>query len=124
MQIIRLNKLKGRQQIILRHLKPSKFHYYPIIQIAPYDQITDCTELNKHKLLFKRKDETYIGICEKFSKPNAQLLCANRSYSLEQASRLIEDMFYAEYIYEKLSVYAEYIQTWLQKDASNLKIMT
>lgn len=95
-----------------------------IIQTVPYDRIADCTELNMHKLLFKRKDETYIEICEKFSKLNAQLLCANGSYSLEQASRLIEDMFYAEHIYEKLSVYAEYIQTWLQKDASNLKIMT
>lgn len=95
-----------------------------IIQTDPYDRIADCTELNMHKLLFKRKDETYIEICEKFSKLNAQLLCANGSYSLEQASRLIEDMFYAEHIYEKLSVYAEYIQTCLQKDASNLKIMT
>lgn len=94
-----------------------------IIQTDPYDRIADCTELNMHKLLFKRKDETYIEICEKFSKLNAQLLCANGSYSLEQASRLIEDMFYAEHIYEKLSVYAEYIQTCLQKDASNLKIM-
>lgn len=95
-----------------------------IIQTDPYDRIADCTELNMHKLLFKRKDETYIEICEKFSKLNAQLLCANGSYSLEQASRLIEDMFYAEHIYEKLSVYAEYIQTCLQKDTSNLKIMT
>ena len=94
-----------------------------IIQTDPYDRIADCTELNMHKLLFKRKDKTYIEICEKFSKLNAQLLCANGRYSLEQASRLIEDMFYAEHIYEKLSVYAEYIQTCLQKDASNLKIM-
>lgn len=93
-----------------------------IIPSDPCDQITHCAELDMRKLLFKRKDQTYIEICEKFSKLNAQLLYANGSYSLEQASRLIEDMFYAEHIYEKLSVYAEYIQTCLQKDVSGLKI--
>ena len=33
---------------------------------------------------------------------------------LARAIHLIEDMFYTEHIYEKLSVYAEYIQTCLQ----------
>lgn len=94
-----------------------------IIPTDPCDQFTHCAELDMRKLLFKRKDQTYIEICEKFSKLNAQLLCANGSYSLEQAARLIEDMFYAEHIYEKLSVYAEYIQTCLQKDTSGLNRM-
>ena len=94
-----------------------------IIRTDPSDKIAHCAELNMRKLLFKRKDQTYIEICEKFSKLNAQLLCANGSYSLEQAARLIEDMFYAEHIYEKLSVYAEYIQTCLQKDTSGLNRM-
>lgn len=90
-----------------------------LIRTDPLDKIMDSTELNMRKLLFKNKNQIYIELCEKFSKLNAQLLCANGSYSQEQATQLVEDMFYAEHIYEKLSVYAEYIQTCLQNAVSN-----
>ncbi|OTG92747.1 hypothetical protein [Acinetobacter sp. ANC 3832] len=77
-------------------------------------------ELNLRKLLFKNKDDQYIALCEKFSKLNAQLLLCYASYTSEQAAHLVNDMFYAEHIHEKLSVYAEYMQTRLQHDASKM----
>ncbi|MDU6160414.1 MAG: hypothetical protein E6651_16225, partial [Acinetobacter sp.] len=35
-----------------------------------------------------------------------------------QMTHLIDDMFYSEHIFEKLSVYSEYIQTLLQSQQS------
>lgn len=92
-----------------------KIHY---IHTDPLDKIMDSTELNMRKLLFKNKDQQYIELCEKFSKLNAQLLSVSGRYSQTQAKQLVEDMFYAEHIYEKLSVYAEYMQTRLQHGVS------
>lgn len=92
-----------------------KIHY---IHTDPLDKMMDSTELNMRKLLFKNKDQQYIELCEKFSKLNAQLLSVSGRYSQTQAKQLVEDMFYAEHIYEKLSVYAEYMQTRLQHGVS------
>ena len=92
-------------------------HY---IEIDPQDKIVNEAELNLRKLLFKNKDDQYIALCEKFSKLNAQLLLCYASYTSEQAAHLVNDMFYAEHIHEKLSVYAEYMQTRLQHDASKM----
>lgn len=89
------------------------------IQTNPLDKMMDSAELNMRKLLFKHKDQSYIELCEKLSKLNAQLLSVNGSYNQEQATQLVEDMFYAEHVYEKLSVYAEYMQTCLQNAISN-----
>lgn len=75
--------------------------------------------LNNNLRIFKHKDQSYIELCEKLSKLNAQLLSVNGSYNQEQATQLVEDMFYAEHVYEKLSVYAEYMQTCLQNAVSN-----
>lgn len=92
-----------------------KIHY---IHTDPLDKMMDSTELNMRKLLFKNKDQQYIELCEKFSKLNAQLLSVSGRYGQTQAKQLVEDMFYAEHIYEKLSVYAEYMQTRLQHGIS------
>lgn len=92
-----------------------KIHY---IHTDPLDKIMDSTELNMRKLLFKNKDQSYIELCEKLSKLNAKLLSVSGRYSQTQAKQLVEDMFYAEHIYEKLSVYAEYMQTRLQHGGS------
>ena len=92
-----------------------KIHY---IHTDPLDKMMDSTELNMRKLLFKNKDQQYIELCEKFSKLNAQLLSVSGRYGQTQAKQLVEDMFYAEHIYEKLSVYAEYMQTRLQHGVS------
>ena len=92
-------------------------HY---IETDSHDQMMDVTELNMRKLLFKNKDDQYVALCESFSKLNAQLLMCYGTYNHEQATHLVDDMFYAEHIYEKLSVYAEYMQTRLHHDVSNL----
>lgn len=92
-------------------------HY---IETDPHDQMIDGTELNMRKLFFKNKDDQYIALCEQFSKLNAQILMCYGTYNREQATHLVDDMFYAEHIYEKLSIYAEYMQTRLQHDASKL----
>lgn len=90
-------------------------HY---IQTDPQDKILDVVELNMLKLLFKNKDDQYVELCGKFAKLNAELLLQYGSYNRVQATHLVDDMFYAEHIFEKLSVYAEYMQTRLQHDAN------
>ena len=92
-------------------------HY---IKTDPQDRMVDVADLNMRKLLFKNKDDQHTALCEKFSKLNAQLLMSYGHYNHEQATHLVEDMFYAEHIYEKLSVYAEYVQTRLQHDISKI----
>ncbi|WOE31522.1 MULTISPECIES: hypothetical protein [unclassified Acinetobacter] len=88
------------------------------IQTDPHDQIMEVTNLNMRQLLFKTKDDQYTALCEKFSKLNGQLLMCYGVYNHQQAKHLVDDMFYAEHIYEKLSVYAEYMQTRLQHEMS------
>lgn len=82
------------------------------------DPIIDSAEWDMRQLFFKNKDDEYTALCEKFSKLNAQLLLCSVTYTQQQAIHLVEDMFYAEHIYEKLSVYAEYMQTCLQHGVS------
>lgn len=84
----------------------------------PSNKFKNSTELNMRKLLFKNKDQPHIELCEQFAQLNSKLLVSNKQYSQKQAVNLIEDMFYAEHIYEKLSVYAEYIQTCMQHQTS------
>ncbi len=93
-----------------------------LISTEPSDKIINSTELNMRQLLFKRKDQQEIELCEKFSKLNSQLLSLSGRYAPLQAKQLVEDMFYAEHIYEKLSVYAEYVQTSLQNTGSSNSI--
>ncbi|MCH7337214.1 hypothetical protein [Acinetobacter sp. NIPH 2699] len=70
--------------------------------------------INTRKLLFKNKDELHKNICTLFSTLNANLVSRIGQFSPTQATHLIEDMFYSEHIFEKLSVYAEYMQTHIQ----------
>ena len=88
------------------------------ISTQQQEKIIDSREFNIQKLLFKNKDAAYIELCEKFSKINAELIQYCDSYNTKQTIHLIEDMFYSEHIYEKLSVYAEYMQTCLQHQNS------
>ncbi|OTG79670.1 hypothetical protein B9T33_11050 [Acinetobacter sp. ANC 5054] len=76
----------------------------------------DLSKINLLKLLFKNKDEQYIELCHKYSLINAKLLELLNLFSLKQAAILVEDMFYSEHIFEKLSVYGEYIQTNIQHE--------
>lgn len=116
-QIFLVTELKLNTQKIaeLEQFFKIKIHY---IRTNPKDAIIDSTEWNMHKLFFKNKNQQYIDLCEKFATLNAQLLLSYGSYNQQQATQLVEDMFYAEHIYEKLSVYAEYMQTCLQHDVS------
>lgn len=74
--------------------------------------------INTRKLLFKNKDEAHKTLCTVFSSLNANLVAKIGQFSPAQAAHLIEDMFYSEHIFEKLSVYAEYMQTRIQNGAS------
>ncbi|EPF93366.1 hypothetical protein F957_00162 [Acinetobacter gyllenbergii CIP 110306 = MTCC 11365] len=74
--------------------------------------------INTRKLLFKNKDEWHKKVCTLFAQLNAQLIAQIGQFSPAQAAHLIEDMFYSEHIFEKLSVYAEYMQTRIQNGAS------
>ncbi|KAF1025036.1 MAG: hypothetical protein GAK29_02205 [Acinetobacter bereziniae] len=107
-----------------------------IFLIRPQDHQQQCIlqyqaeHLNMQQLLFKYKDAAHIALCREFSEINAKILHLLRLYDLSRAQNLVEDMFYSEHIYEKLSVYAEYMQTKLQnnvlspkfKSVSSLKI--
>jgi len=74
--------------------------------------------INTRRLLFKNKDEAHKTLCTLFSGLNANLVAKIGQFSPAQAAHLIEDMFYSEHIFEKLSVYAEYMQTRIQNGAS------
>ncbi|GAA5006355.1 hypothetical protein GCM10023206_11810 [Acinetobacter puyangensis] len=102
----------------------SEFLKVDIFVVSTQDQqkIIDSQLINMRKLLFKNKDEEYIKLCALFSNKNAKLLTQVETLNSIQAKSFIEDMFYAEHIYEKLSVYAEYIQTQIQYNKSRQKI--
>lgn len=76
-------------------------------------------QIDLKKLLFKRKDDLHQKLCHDFSQINIPLIMLTHGFSAKQAHHLIEDMFYSEHIFEKISVYAEYIQTQIQ----NVNIM-
>ncbi|RZG76097.1 hypothetical protein [Acinetobacter sp. WCHAc060025] len=99
-----------------------KFFHVRILQIQPTQQALllnysfDASQapLEMQKLLFKRKDDFHIDLCRRYAELNAQILYLSGLYDFERAKNLVDDMFYSEHIYEKLSVYAEYMQTQLQ----------
>ena len=72
------------------------------------------SSLDMQQLLFKRKDEFHVFLSRQFAEINAEILCLLEMYDYGVAVDLVEDMFYSEHIYEKLSVYSEYMQTILQ----------
>jgi hypothetical protein len=78
-------------------------------------------DLNMQQLLFKYKDATHMALCREFSEMNARILSLLGLYDIYRAQNLVEDMFYSEHIYEKLSVYAEYMQTKLQNNVLSPK---
>jgi len=94
--------------------------------ILPYEQLqwlkdidlNDLNDLDMRQLLFKNKDETYVKLCAQFAQLNAQLVGLCDTFTASQMTHLIDDMFYSEHIFEKLSVYSEYMQTLLQSQHS------
>lgn len=82
------------------------------------DDLKNLNGLEMRKLLFKNKDETYVKLCAKFAQMNAALVGLCDTFTPGQMTHLIDDMFYSEHIFEKLSVYSEYIQTLLQSQQS------
>ncbi len=89
-----------------------------VIQTVCEESIVKDEMLNTRKLLFKNKDDFHRNICTLFSSLNAKLIAPISQLSEVQAAHLIEDMFYSEHIFEKLSVYAEYMQTHIQNGSS------
>lgn len=85
-----------------------------VIALEHQSEYLDINKINMLQLLFKNKNDEYIQLCTKFSKINAKLLKILNLYSFDQAQLLIDDMFYSEHIFEKLSVYGEYMQTKIQ----------
>ncbi len=82
------------------------------------DDLKNLNGLEMRKLLFKNKDETYVQLCAQFAQMNAELVGLCDTFTTHQMTHLIDDMFYSEHIFEKLSVYSEYIQTLLQSQQS------
>ena len=80
--------------------------------------LNDLNDLDMRQLLFKNKDETYVKLCAQFAQLNAQLVGLCDTFTASQMTHLIDDMFYSEHIFEKLSVYSEYMQTLLQSQHS------
>ena len=89
-----------------------------VIYCDKAQSIVNDERINTSKLFFKNKDEFHKNICALFADLNAQLVAQIGQFSQKQATHLIEDMFYSEHIFEKLSVYAEYMQTRIQNGAS------
>lgn len=107
--------------INLEHLKElEQFLKVKIYWINPKqsDDLKDINELEMRKLLFKTKDDTYVKLCAQFAQMNAELVGLCDTFTTPQMTHLIDDMFYSEHIFEKLSVYSEYMQTLLQSQHS------
>lgn len=88
------------------------------IKTTKDDDLKNLNSLEMRKLLFKNKDETYVKLCAKFAQMNAELVGLCDTFTTPQMTHLIDDMFYSEHIFEKLSVYSEYMQTLLQSQHS------
>ncbi|EKU39628.1 MULTISPECIES: hypothetical protein [Acinetobacter] len=105
----------------LEHLKElEQFLKVKIYWINPKQSgdLKDIKDLEMKKLLFKNKDETYVKLCAQFAQMNAALVGLCDTFTTPQMTHLIDDMFYSEHIFEKLSVYSEYMQTLLQSQQS------
>lgn len=82
-----------------------------IFMISSTHKKLDILDLDMRKLLFKNKDVQYVELCADFSEMNAQILVPLVTLTLDQATHLVDDMFYSEHVFEKLSVYSEYMTT-------------
>lgn len=87
-----------------------------VISTSKHTALLKDHTLNLKKLLFKSKDDFHRNVCKSFSEMNANLVVSTDLFTHQQATHLVEDMFYSEHIFEKLSIYAEYIQTHIQND--------
>ncbi|EOG9696556.1 hypothetical protein ACLMOY_003839, partial [Acinetobacter baumannii] len=92
-----------------------KIHW---VKVVKDEGLKDLDQLDMRKLLFKNKDETHVQLCVLFAQMNAALVCLCDTFTASQMTHLIDDMFYSEHIFEKLSVYSEYMQTLLQSQHS------
>ena len=89
-----------------------------IIILEGIKQIWPLILLGLARSFFKNKDEAYVQLCARFAQMNAALVGLCDTFTASQMTHLIDDMFYSEHIFEKLSVYSEYIQTLLQSQQS------
>ncbi|WP_343682197.1 hypothetical protein [Acinetobacter baylyi] len=87
-----------------------------VISTSKHTALLKDHPLSLKKLLFKSKDDFHRNVCKSFSEMNANLVVSTDLFTHQQATHLVEDMFYSEHIFEKLSIYAEYIQTHIQND--------
>lgn len=85
-----------------------------VISTSKHTALLQDHPLSLKKLLFKSKDDFHKNVCKSFSEMNANLVVSTDLFTHQQATHLVEDMFYSEHIFEKLSIYAEYIQTHIQ----------
>jgi len=92
-----------------------KIHW---VKVVKDEGLKDLDQLDMRKLLFKNKDETHVQLCALFAQMNAALVGLCDTFTVNQMTHLIDDMFYSEHIFEKLSVYSEYMQTLLQSQHS------
>ncbi|MGL2988614.1 hypothetical protein [Acinetobacter nosocomialis] len=92
-----------------------KIHW---VKVVKDEGLKGLDQLDMRKLLFKNKDEAYVQLCVRFAQMNAALVGLCDTFTTSQMTHLIDDMFYSEHIFEKLSVYSEYIQTLLQSQQS------
>ncbi|WP_258579652.1 hypothetical protein [Acinetobacter baumannii] len=92
-----------------------KIHW---VKVVKDEGLKDLDQLDTRKLLFKNKDETHVQLCVLFAQMNAALVGLCDTFTVSQMTHLIDDMFYSEHIFEKLSVYSEYMQTLLQSQHS------
>ncbi|MEI1687984.1 hypothetical protein V8P55_06780 [Acinetobacter baumannii] len=95
-----------------------KIHW---VKVVKDEGLKGVDHLDMRKLLFKNKNEAYVQLCAHFAQMNAALVGLCDTFTTSQMTHLIDDMFYSEHIFEKLSVYSEYMQTLLQSQHSLTK---
>lgn len=95
-----------------------KIHWVKVVK----DEGLKGVDLGGRRIIKKKnKDEAYVQLCAHFAQMNAALVGLCDTFTTSQMTHLIDDMFYSEHIFEKLSVYSEYMQTLLQSQHSLTK---
>lgn len=74
-----------------------KIHW---VKVVKDEGLKDLDQLDMRKLLFKNKDEVYVQLCALFAQMNAALVGLCDTFTVNQMTHLIDDMFYSEHIFE------------------------
>ena len=79
--------------------------------IALQDLALDTKVIEFKKLFWKRKDDVLAEIAKQIVAVNAPIFHDYCQISMQQTAHLLDDLFYGEHLFEKVSVFGEFTET-------------